>query len=156
MVEDLLSIRTEQHCFNRFKNDNLNLDDLHRSGRLLELDVELLKQLIEEDPRLASPCLGGQHGCFHTTVERYLNELGKAWRYRVWVPDELSSHHLQYSVDVSMDLMTSHHNYQWLCNLITDDEKCLLYIDYKHRRQWLSPGETGAQQCLRVICIPRK
>ena len=50
--EDLLSIRTAQHCFNRFKNGNLELDDLLRSGRLLELDVELLKQLIEEDTRL--------------------------------------------------------------------------------------------------------
>ena len=41
-----------------------------------------------------------------------------------------------------MDLMTSHRNYQWLRNLITGDEKWVLYINYKHRRQWLSPGET--------------
>ena len=39
--------------------------------------------------------------------------------------------------------MTSHHNYQWLRNLITADKKWVLYINYKHRRQWLSAGETG-------------
>ena len=31
--DDVLSIRTAQHWFNRFKNDNLELDDLPRSGR---------------------------------------------------------------------------------------------------------------------------
>ena len=50
MGNNLLSIRTAQHWFNRFKNGNLELDDLPRSGRPLELDVNLLEQLIEEEP----------------------------------------------------------------------------------------------------------
>ena len=32
MGKDALSIRTAQHWFNRFKNGNLELDDLPRSG----------------------------------------------------------------------------------------------------------------------------
>ena len=76
-------------------------------------------------------------------MERHLNELGKTWRYRVWIPNELSPHQLQYRVDVWLDLMTSHRNYQWLRNLISGNEKWVLYINYKHRRQWLSAGETG-------------
>ncbi len=47
MGKDVLSIRTAQHWFNRFKNGNLELDDLPRPGRPLELYVDLLKQLIE-------------------------------------------------------------------------------------------------------------
>ena len=43
------------------------------------------------------------------------------------MPHELSPHQLQYRVDASMDLSTSHHNYQWLRNLITGDEKWVLY-----------------------------
>ena len=57
MGEDVLSIRTAQSWFNRFKNGNFELDDLPRSGRPMELDVDLLKQLIEEDPRLTLRCL---------------------------------------------------------------------------------------------------
>ena len=83
MGEDVLSIRTAQHWFNRFKNGNLELDDLPRSGRPLEVDVDTLKQLIEQDPRLTSRCLAEQLGCSHTTVEKHLNELGKTWRYGV-------------------------------------------------------------------------
>ena len=49
--EGVLSIRTAQHWFNHFKSDSFELDDLPRSGRPLKLDVDLLRQLIE-DPRL--------------------------------------------------------------------------------------------------------
>jgi hypothetical protein len=76
-------------------------------------------------------------------VEKHLNELGKTWEYGVWIPHELSPHQLQHRVDACMDLMTSHRNYQWLRNLIIGDEKWVLYIDYTHRRQWLSAGQTG-------------
>ena len=42
-----------------------------------------------------------------------------------------------------MELMTSDRNYQWLHNLVTGDEKWVLYIKYEYHRQWLSPGQTG-------------
>jgi transposase len=42
-----LSIRTAQHWFNRFKNGNLELDDLPRSGRPLEVDLDVLKKILE-------------------------------------------------------------------------------------------------------------
>ena len=142
MGEDVLSIRRAQHWFDRFKNGNLELDDLSRLGRLLEVGVDHLKQLIEQDPRLTSQCLAEQLGCSHTAVETHLNELGKTWRYGVWILHQLSPHQLQYRVDACMDLMTSHRNYQWLRNLITGDEKRVLYINYTHRCQRLSPDQT--------------
>ena len=83
MGEDVLSIHTAQHWFNRFKNGNLELNDLPRPGRPLEVDVDHLKQLIEQDPRLTSRCLAEQLGCSHTGVEKYLNDLAKIWRQRV-------------------------------------------------------------------------
>jgi histone-lysine N-methyltransferase SETMAR len=42
-----------------------------------------------------------------------------------------------------MELMTSHHNYQWLRNLITGDEKWVLYVNHTRNRQWLGAGQTG-------------
>jgi histone-lysine N-methyltransferase SETMAR len=143
MGKDVLSIRTAQHCFNRFKNGNLELDDLPRSGRPLEVDLDVLKQLIEEDPRLATRSLAERLGCVHATVKTHLNELGKTWKYGVWIAHELSPHQLQLRVDGCMDLMTSHRNYQWLHNLITGDEKWVLYVNHTRKRQWLGAGQTG-------------
>ena len=50
--KDSLSIRTAQHWFNWFKNGNFELDDLPHTERPLEVDMDVLKQLIEEDPIL--------------------------------------------------------------------------------------------------------
>ena len=123
MGEDVLSIRTVQHWFNRFRNGNLEHDVLPRPGRPLEMDMDHLKQFIEQHPRLTSRCLAAQLGCSRTAVQNHLTELGKTWRYGVGIPHELSPHHLQYRADACMDLMTSHRNHQWLRNLITGDEK---------------------------------
>ena len=121
----------------------MELDDLPRSGSPLELNVDLLKQFIEEDPRLTLRHLAEQLECFHTVVEKHLNELGATWRYGVWILHELSSHHLQYRVDACMDLTTSHCDYQRLRNLITGDKKWILYINYTHRCQRLCADEIG-------------
>ncbi|CAF1653435.1 unnamed protein product [Rotaria magnacalcarata] len=80
MDKDAFYIRTAQHWFNRFKSDNFELDDLPRAGRPLELNMDVLKQFIEEDPRLTTRCLAEQLGCSHTTVETHRCELGKAWK----------------------------------------------------------------------------
>ena len=80
MGDNVLSTRTAQHWFNRFKNGNLELDDLPRSGRPVEVDVDLLKQLIEQDPRLTLRCLAEELVCSYVTVEKHLNELGKTWK----------------------------------------------------------------------------
>ena len=76
-------------------------------------------------------------------MEKHVNELGKTWRYEVWISHELSPRQLQYRIDVCTDLMIYHRNYQWLRNLITDNEKWLLYINHTHICQWLSADEMG-------------
>ncbi len=58
----------------------MRLDDLPHTGRLLQVDMDVLKQLIEEDPRLTTRCLAEKLGCSHTTVETHLGELGKTWK----------------------------------------------------------------------------
>jgi transposase len=110
--KDALCIRTAQHWFNQFKNGNFELDDLPHFGRPLEVDMDVLEQLIEVDPRWTIRCLAERLGCSHTTVEKHLSELGKTWKYRVWIPHDLSPHQLQHRVDACMELMTSHRNYQ--------------------------------------------
>ena len=42
MSKDVLSIRTAQYWFHRFKNGNFELDDLPHSGRPLQVDMDLL------------------------------------------------------------------------------------------------------------------
>ena len=113
----VMSLRTAQHWFDRFRNNNYELEDQHRSGRPLEIDLDLLKQLIEQDPRLTTRCLAEQLECSYTTVQKHLGDLGKTWKYGVWIPHELSPYQLQSRADVC--------------------------VNHTRRRQWLGSGETG-------------
>ena len=143
MGEDTVSIRTAQHCFNRFKSGSFELNDSRHSGRPPEVNVDVLKQLVEEDPTLTTRFLAERFGCSNTTVQTHLSELGKTWKYGVWIPHKLSPHQLQLRVNTCMALLTSHRNYQWLHNLITGDEKWVLYVNHTRKRQWLGTGQTG-------------
>jgi hypothetical protein len=42
-----------------------------------------------------------------------------------------------------MELLNFLHNIEWLNNLITGDEKWVLYVNYAHHRQWLGPHQMG-------------
>ena len=89
MSQDIISTCTAQRWFNRFNSGNYELDDSSRCGRPVEVDLNRLKQLIEDDSRLTTTrCLPEQLGCSHTTVETYLNELKKTWKYGVWITHE--------------------------------------------------------------------
>ena len=98
-------------CSPALRNSSLQFDDLPRSGRPLGLNVDLLSQLIEKDPRLPLWCLAEQLECSYTAVEKHLNELGKTSRCEIWTPHELSAHQLKYRVVVCMNLMTPRRNY---------------------------------------------
>ena len=95
----------------------------------------LLKQLIEEDPRSATGCLAEGYGRSCVAVEIHLHELGSTWKYGVWMSHKLSPLQLQHRVDACMELSTSHRNHQWLRNLVTGNEKWMLYINHERRHQ---------------------
>ncbi len=57
MGKDTLSIHTAQHWFHWFKNGDFELDDLPQSGRPSLMNMDVLRELIEEDPRLTTWCL---------------------------------------------------------------------------------------------------
>lgn len=135
--------RTAQNWFKRFKEGDFDLDDKPRSGRPSEFDMEQLKELIEQDPRQTTLCLAEHFGCSHTTIERYLHVLGKVYKYGVWIPHDLSPIHMKIRVDTCMELLSFHRTNDWLSNLITGDEKWVLYVNYTRKKQWLSPGDTG-------------
>ena len=83
MGQDVLSVRTAQRWFDRFKNGNFELDDSPHTRRSLQVELGLLKQLIEEDPRLTTRCLAQRLGCPHIAVETLFHKLDKTWKYRL-------------------------------------------------------------------------
>ena len=139
-----ISTGTAQRWCNQFNNGNFELNNSARSRRPVEVNLDRLKQLIEDDLRLTTRCLAEQLGCSLTTVETYLNELGKTWKYWVWIPHELSAYQPQHRLEVCMHLVTSHRNYKWLSQSQLPVMKSgVLYINHTCKCQWLSVDQTG-------------
>lgn len=143
MGEEVANPRTARTWFARFRNGEFNLDELPRSGRPVEVDLNLLQQMIEQEPRQTTRELAGFFECSHTTIEIHLHNFGKIWKYGVWVPHQLSQFQLKLRVNACMELLSSHRNQDWLCNIVTGDEKWVMYVSHTHKKQWLSSGEKG-------------
>ena len=83
MGKDTLSIRTVQHWFTQLKSSNFELNDSQHSERPVEVNVDFLKQRIEENPRLTTCCSAERPVRSDATVETHLSKLGKTWKYGV-------------------------------------------------------------------------
>ncbi|CAF1537237.1 unnamed protein product, partial [Rotaria sp. Silwood1] len=75
--EGVVADRTCRDWFKRFREGDMSLEDRPRSGRPLEIDIEQLKVLIEDNPRLTTSELSAMLLCDHSTIDRHLHEIGK-------------------------------------------------------------------------------
>ena len=74
--EGFVSRRTVSSWYKRFDNGDFSIEDTPRSGRPTEIDLELLKELVECEPSSSTRSLASQLGCSHSTVEYHLGQLG--------------------------------------------------------------------------------
>jgi histone-lysine N-methyltransferase SETMAR len=155
MGENVVSERVAQIWFRRFGDGNFCLDDLPHTGRPTHVDTAALKTLVDNNPRLSLRDLGKKLTCSRTTVGTHLRKLGKTWRYGIQTPHVLSPCQLQNRVDVCTKLVRFRRTFKWLDNLITGDEKWVLYANPVRKRQWLGPGQPGVESPLPEL-HPRK
>ncbi len=100
--------------------------------------MEELRCLVESDPSQTTRCLASLLGCTHGTVERQLHSIGKINKYGSWVPN--NPHHLnQRDLDLRAEtrtlLLSKSCHFQWLDQMITGDEKWVLYVNHTRKRQ---------------------
>ncbi|CAF4257720.1 unnamed protein product, partial [Rotaria sordida] len=84
--EGAVTDRTCRDWFKRFREGEMSLEDRPRSGRPIEYDIERLKVLIEDNPRLTTRELSAILGCNQFTIDRHLHEMGKVNKHGTWVP----------------------------------------------------------------------
>ena len=88
--DQAVSYDTGKVWFKKFREGQFCLEDEPHPGRPSEVNIQLLEQLIENDPRQTSRGLAVELGCSHTTIEKHLHEIGKKWKYSSWLPHELT------------------------------------------------------------------
>jgi len=78
----------------------------------------------------------------HTTIQTHLERLGKVHKFGIWVPHRLSEQNLAQRVTIASSLLSRNTREPFLDRIVTGDEKWVLYVNVKRRKQWLSRGQT--------------
>jgi hypothetical protein len=85
--------------------------------------------------------------------------MGKVQKLGAWVPHVLTQDNKNQRVAICASLLACHHlarqHQPFLSCNITGDEKWCLYINFKQRKEWLSPDKQ-ATPCVKPDLHPRK
>jgi [histone H3]-lysine36 N-dimethyltransferase SETMAR len=139
--EASISQPTASRWWKIFDDGDYSLKDRPKSGRPLEVDIDQLLALIKSDPRQTTRCLSSTLGCSHHAVEYHLDELNYRSMLGCMVPHVLTPELKNQRVEVCSNLLTKYRHFEWLNDLITGDEKWVLYANITRKRQWVPPHE---------------
>lgn len=138
---DAISDRTCVKWFQRFRNGDFHLDDRLRSGHPPTVDPESVKKLVEGDPRQSSRCMAATLGCSHITVLNHLHTHGKVLKLGCWVPHALTQHDRDQRCEACTLLLSKQRRFDWLDQVITGDEKWVLYVNHTRKKKWVDKDE---------------
>lgn len=136
------SERTCQFWYKKFRSGDFDLIDKPRSGRPLAFNDEVLKLLIDENPRITTREVAERFNVDHTTVLNHLHGLKMVSRLDVWVPHKLSEKNLIDRFTACTSLLARQKEEPFLDRIVTGDEKWVLYDNQVRKRHWSVKGET--------------
>jgi len=158
--EDAMGDSTARKWFSRFKDGSFDLNDAPRSGRTSDFDEGHLNALIHDNPRHSTRELADIMACDHSTIVRHLSAMGKVQKLGAWVPHSLTENNKAQRVAISTSLLSRHciaeqRHKSFLSQIVTGDEKWCVYVNFKQRKQWLSPDKVATPR-VKAEPHPRK
>lgn len=141
--EDMIYRKKCGKWFQRFSEGDVSLKDKPRSGRPGEYDVDSIKRHIDENKRLTSRELAVLTGASQQTVMRHLKSLGKEWKFGTWIPYALTQENMEKRVNICSSLFGRFQQDNFLDDIVTGDEKWVLYANSVRKRQWVDHGKNA-------------
>ncbi|XP_043260411.1 histone-lysine N-methyltransferase SETMAR-like [Colletes gigas] len=137
--EGLITDRAVGNWFIKFRSEDTTLKDEPRAGRPSDFDDNLLKAILEQNPRKSTRGIAERLNTSQSTVNRHLEKLGKVSKLGVWVPHNLSERNKEDRMSIATSLLSRVKIEPFLNRNVTGDEKWVTYdnIVQKDKRQWL-------------------
>ena len=146
-----LSERTCRDWFNRFKNDDFDVQDRERSGAPKKFEDEELETLLDEDPCQTQSEVAKSLGVDRTTVSKRLTALGMIQKEGSWVPYDLKPRDVERRLFACEQLLQRQKRKGFLHRVVTGDEKWIYYDNPKRKKSWVKPGQAVASTPKRNI-----
>ena len=137
--EGVVEDRTCRDCFKGFRQGDIPLKDHLRSGGPLQSDIQRIKVQIQGNPRLTTSELSIMLGYNQSTIDRHLRDVEKVNKLRTWVSNSLTSDNIQQRIIICNFLSSKRRRHRFLQQIVTSDEKWVLYVDHMHKYQWVNP-----------------
>lgn len=96
---------------------------------------------IEADPKQTIQELATKLKTSWSTVQRCLKQLNKVQREGMWVPHQLSVEDKIQRVTICSALLSRLERDPFLQQIVTGDEKWILFSNPHKKKQWLTPGQ---------------
>ena len=123
-----------QKWFAKFHAGDFSLDDATRSGRPVEVDSNQIETLTENNQCYITWEIADIHKISKSRVENHLHQLGYVNRFDVWFPYKLSEKNLLDRISVYESLLKHNENVMFLKQIVTGDEKQILYNNVEQKR----------------------
>ena len=109
-----------------------------------DFDEEHLNALIHDNPCHSMRELADIVECHHSAIVRHLHSMEKVQKLGAWIPYSLTENNKTQCVAISTSLLSHHclaeqRHQLFLSCIITGDEKWCIYVNFKQRKEWLSP-----------------
>ncbi|CAK9801295.1 Mariner Mos1 transposase [Anthophora quadrimaculata] len=139
--EGSITDRTCRSWYQRFKLGDFNVKDQPRSGCPKKFDTEELQQLLDQDSTQTQKQLAKHLNVTQKAVSIRLHKIGKIQKFGKWVPHELSGENKIRRYETALNLLSRFNKKDFLYQIITGDEKWILYRNPKRKRSWVDPGK---------------
>ena len=103
--EEVLTERTCQRWYSNFRSSRFDLNDRPKTGRPCETNIDALRTIVENDPRLTSYQIAEELNQSQSTIIRQLHKIGKVNRAGIWVPHDLSQQNLSERILICTSLL---------------------------------------------------
>uniref|UniRef100_A0A0N5BJP3 HTH_48 domain-containing protein n=1 Tax=Strongyloides papillosus TaxID=174720 RepID=A0A0N5BJP3_STREA len=153
--ENLVFASTVQRWFKKFREGSENLENEKRERPETVLDNDVLREVVEANPRTTVRELARKLNVSKSTVSRHLQEIEKTKKLDRWIPHELNDYQKLSRYEICSSLILRNKNDPFLGRLITCDEKWILYDNRKRSGQWLDKDESP-KQFLKPKLSPKK
>lgn len=134
--------RTCRTWFEKFRSGDRSLTRETGQGHPHDLDDTRLLALVNQDNTQSTRDLAEALGVSHTTVERHFKNMGYAKKLGRWLPHALTEAHMLQRMSIAAAHLSRYERKSFLPRLITGDEKWMLTVNFRRKRQWVGPGET--------------